>query len=509
MKIVQWKVARPGSQGRDRALENQRALRTDSQRARARGRALRTTDDRDAVFALPGDSARSPAVQRQVARIVGDVRRRGDAAVREWALKLDGLSGPVEVSQAELRRGWKETPKEIRAAIRVAVRNVGRVASLQKPRPFTVEVRKGVQIDQRVQPLAHVGCYVPGGRYPLVSSLIMTVVPARKAGVRTVTVMCPSITPAICCAAIEAGATRLLRIGGAQAIAALAYGTASIARADKIVGPGSAWVAAAKALVAPDCAIDFHAGPSEIVVWSDRGRADWIAADLVAQAEHDPDARAILVTTRPELAKAVAGEVRRALVVARAEPQARDRGLETQAALRTGAPAALRTARSYGSITAIVVRTRDEAVALVNRLAPEHLVCDTKRDAACITSAGTIFVGSWSAQAAGDYVTGSNHVLPTGGAGRFRGGLSTADFVRVFTVQTLTRAGIDALSRSAIVLAESEGLTAHAESIRCRASARLKPRPTSRLKPRAASLLKPRPTSRLKPRPTSRAKEAS
>jgi len=379
-------------------------------------------------------------VRKKVARIIADVRTRGDVAVREWSRKLDKLSGPFEVSPAELRRGWKETTTEVRDAIRLAVRNVSLVSAKQLPRPFSIDVRDGVRIEQRVQPLGHVACYVPGGRFPLVSSLIMTVVPARVAGVRQVTVACPAMTPAICCAAIEAGATRVLRIGGAQAIAALAYGTGSIARADKIVGPGSAWVAAAKAQVAADCAIDFNAGPSEIVVWSDRGRADWITADLLAQAEHDPEARAILVTTSRQLAETVR------------------RGLGNQAALRT--PKATPTVH--------LVPSRADAIALVNRLAPEHLVCDTRRDAARITSAGTIFVGQWSAQASGDYVTGSNHVLPTGGAARFRGGLSAADFVRVFTVQTLTRSGIQALSRSAIVLAESEGLLAHAKSIRCR-----------------------------------------
>lgn len=389
------------------------------------------------------DAARNPAVQRKAARIVADVRRRGDAAVREWSLALDGLTGPIEVSRAEIRQGWKDTPREVRDAIRLAVRHVGVVAAKQVPQPFAIEVRPGVRIEQRVQPLGHVGCYVPGGRYPLVSSLIMTVVPARKAGVPRITVVCPAITPAICCAAIEAGATRLLRLGGAQAIAALAYGTASIARADKIVGPGSAWVAAAKALVASDCAIDFHAGPSEIVVWSDHGPADWIAADLLAQAEHDPDARAVLVTTRRDLAREVERCVGRPF-----------RGANRGAAKAT----------PYVRLVA----TREDAIALVNRLAPEHLVCDTRRDAARIVSAGTIFVGRWSAQASGDYVTGSNHVLPTGGAARFRGGLSAADFVRAFTVQTLTRSGIQALSRSAIVLAEAEGLRAHAESIRCR-----------------------------------------
>lgn len=390
-------------------------------------------------------------VQRKVGRIVNDVRKRGDAAVREWSRKLDRISGPFEVSAAELRQGLADTPKDVRAAIRLAVRHVRRVAVQQLPRPFVVNVREGVRIEQRVEPLAHVGCYVPGGRFPLVSSLIMTVVPARTAGVREVTVVCPAVTPAVCCAALEAGATRVLRLGGAQAIAALAYGTRSIARVDKIVGPGSAWVAAAKAQVSGDCAIDFYAGPSEIVVWSDGGRPAWIAADLIAQAEHDPDARAICVTTNRDLAKMVAACVGRRFSGANG-----------------GSRGAAKATPYTTNITIKVVRTRDDAAALVNRMAPEHLVCDTRRDAARISTAGTIFIGNWSAQASGDYVTGSNHVLPTGGAARFRGGLSAADFVRAFTVQTLTRVGINALARSAIILAEAEGLLAHAESIRCR-----------------------------------------
>jgi len=393
------------------------------------------------------DATRNPVVLRRVARIVRDVRRRGDAALREWSRRLDGLEPgtALEVDSHELRQGWRDTAREARAAIRLAIRHVDRVAARQIPRGFIVRVHRGVTVEQRVQPLGHVGCYVPGGRHPLVSTLIMTVVPARAAGVRELTVVCPTITPAICCAALEAGATRVLRIGGAQAIAALAYGTRSISRADKIVGPGSAWVAAAKTLVSPDCAVEFNAGPSEIVVWSDRGRPEWIAADLIAQAEHDVDARALVVTTRPDLARAVAAAVRRRLPA--------------------GGPARRALVR-HGAI--IVATTAPEAAALVNRLAPEHLVCDNRRDAARVTAAGTIFIGNWSAQAAGDYVTGSNHVLPTGGASRFRGGLSAADFVRTFTLQTLTASGLAAVGPSAIMLADAEGLSAHADSIRCR-----------------------------------------
>jgi histidinol dehydrogenase len=218
-----------------------------------------------------------------------------------------------------------------------------------------------------------------------------------------------------------------------------------VARVDKIVGPGNAWVAAAKAQVSRDCAIDLHAGPSEIVIWSAHGRPDWIAADLLAQAEHDPAARAILVTTSAALARDVSREVARQMP-------------------RTG-PARTSIAQN-GAI--VVASSRRAAAAVVNELAPEHLVTDEAADANLIRTAGTIFVGPWSAQAAGDYATGSNHVLPTGGAGRFRGGLSAADFVRVFNVQTLTRTGIRGIGRSVVTLAEAEGLEAHAQSVRLR-----------------------------------------
>ena len=384
-------------------------------------------------------------VSRTARRIVIDVRHRGDVAVREWSQRLDGLTGGFDVSPRELRRGWDATPPEVRAAIRVAADHLGRVASRQRPRPFAVDVCRGVRIEQRVQPFARVGCYVPGGRYPLPSSLLMTVVPARVAGVADVVVACPRPTAAVCCAALEAGATRVLRLGGAQAIAALAYGTASIPRVDKIVGPGNAWVAAAKGIVAADCGVDFQAGPSEIVVFSDSGRADWIAADLVAQAEHDPGARALFVTTRSPLADSVRKAVSR--LTPRQGP-------------------ARRSLDGNGAV--IVVRHRQAAIDLVNRLAPEHLVCDRARDAAAIRSAGTVFIGRWSAQAAGDYCTGSNHVLPTGGAARFRGGLGAADFVRTFSVQTLSRRGLRAIGRHVVALAEAEGLHAHGNSIQMR-----------------------------------------
>jgi histidinol dehydrogenase len=333
----------------------------------------------------------------------------------------------------------------VRTAIRQAVKHLERVAERQVPRGFTVRVAPGIAIEQRVQPLARVGCYVPGGRYPLPSTLLMTVVPARVAGVRETIVVCPRPMPVVMAAAVEAGASAVFAIGGAQAIAAVAYGTRSIARVDKIVGPGNAWVAAAKALVSRDCAIDLHAGPSEIVVYSDRGQADWIAADLIAQAEHDPAARAIFVTTKRRLATAVADAVDRRMP---------DTGPARTSIARNGA--------------IIVARTTREAVDVVNTLAPEHLVVDEDATVDAFRAAGTIFVGPWSVQAAGDYATGSNHVLPTGGAARFRGGLGAADFVRLFTVQRLTRRGLATIAPSVVTLAEAEGLTAHAASVRVR-----------------------------------------
>jgi histidinol dehydrogenase len=412
---------------------------------------LLSASDAAAIARLAGcDRSRDPRVRRQAARIVRDVERRGDAALLSWRRRLDGDRGPAEIDARDVRAGWDATPRTVRTAIRRAIRHVERVARAQVPRPFALAVCPGVRVEQRVQPLGRVACYVPGGRYPLPSTVVMTVVPARVAGVRQIVVCCPAPAPAVLCAAIEAGATRVFRMGGAHAIAALAYGTASVPRVDKIVGPGNAWVAAAKDLVAFDggCAIDLHAGPSEIVILSDAAPAAWIAADLIAQAEHDPSARAIFVTSRRTLATAVL------------------RAIGRRAPLAGPARAAL---RDHGAI--VLADTRRQAWDVVTRLAPEHLVCDDADDIRRCGAAGTIFVGRWSAQAAGDYCTGSNHVLPTGGAARARGGLSAADFVRVFTVQRLTQRGLRTLAPSVIALATAEGLDAHADSIRVRTGA--------------------------------------
>src|SRR5262245_37287272 len=354
--------------------------------------------DEDAVARiLDRSAARDPKVERAAARIVADVRARGDAAVREYASRFDGNEGAFEITRAEMRREARRVPAPVRRAIRAAARSIRHVAARQVPRPWRTRPVPGVTIEQRVTPLDRVGCYVPGGRYPLPSSLLMTAIPARAAGVRDVVAVCPKPDPPVLCAAIEAGVTRLLRLGGAHAIAALAYGTESVPRVDKIVGPGNAYVAAAKALVSADCAIDFFAGPTEILIVSSSGRPDWIAADLIAQAEHDEDARAVFVTPSRRLAHSVASAI--------------------AARMPADGPASAALARN-GAI--VITRTLAEAVALSNRMAPEHVVCDSPAVAARLTRAGTVFVGEFSAQAAGDYVTGSNHVLPTSGAARAR-----------------------------------------------------------------------------------------
>jgi histidinol dehydrogenase len=384
-------------------------------------------------------------VAAAVAAIVSAVRRRGDAALLDYARRFDRLEGPLEVPPDEIEELAARVPPRVRAAISAAARNIEKVARRQRPRGWTVKTTGGVSVEQRVTPLDRVGCYVPGGRYPLPSSLLMTAIPARAAGVGEVIVACPRPEPVVMAAARTAGVTKLFRMGGAQAIAAMAYGTRTVPRVDKIVGPGNQYVAAAKALVATDCAIDFYAGPTEIVIASDNGNPEWIAADLIAQAEHDPQARAVLITSRRSLASRVA------------------RSVSLQMPVR--GPARESLAR-HGGI--IVARDRKEAAELANLAAAEHLVCDDDRFAAGVRSAGAIFIGSYTAQVAGDYAIGSNHVLPTNGAARFRGGLHAADFVRVSTVQRMTRQGLDNLASTVITLAREEGLEAHARSIEVR-----------------------------------------
>jgi histidinol dehydrogenase len=381
-----------------------------------------------------------------VRRIVGDVRKDGDQALRRYAAKLDGLAPkqPFEISQAEMKEAWKATPKPLQAAMQTAAGNIRRFAERQMPKEWSAS-SAGLTTGQRVRPLGAVGCYVPSGRYPLPSTLLMTVIPAQVAGVERLVAVSPKPARETLAAAALLGVNGFYRIGGAQAIAALAFGTESIRRVDKIVGPGNWYVTAAKKMVAFDCAIDMLAGPTEIVVTSENGDAVGIAADLVAQAEHDPDALAILITTNGALAREVVREVTQRVT---ANPVAK------QAIERNG--------------LAVVAGSVDEAREITNRLAPEHLTVDSNQDLDWVRNAGSVFIGRYSPQPMGDYVSGPNHTLPTGGVAQVRGGLSVMDFLKVITVQEYTLAGLQKLGPAAIALANAEGLHGHAEAVRAR-----------------------------------------
>ncbi len=426
---------------------------------------LTTLEQRGAV-----NTARLEPVVR---RIVGDVRRNGDKALLKYASKFDGLKKVANTSQnllricpEEMEAAWNATSLELQAAMQTAAGNIRAFAEKQLPRDFTVaggtdasaaskgqgkkasrkvNAGSGLTVGQIVRPLESVGCYVPGGRYPLPSTVLMTVLPAKVAGVQRIVVVSPKPAQETLAAAWLAGVTEFYGVGGAQAVAALAYGTESIPRVDKIVGPGNLYVTTAKKLVAFDCGIDMLAGPTEIVVTSETGDAAGIGADLVAQAEHDPDALAILITSNAVLAKAVAGEVKR---------QAQGNTIAKQALAASG----------------VIFVTRDvtEAHEITNRLAPEHLTVDAESDLAWVRNAGSVFVGQHTPQTMGDYISGPNHVLPTGRVGRVRGGLSVMDYVKVITVQEYSWAGLERLGPAAILLADAEGLKGHAQSVRAR-----------------------------------------
>lgn len=397
--------------------------------------------------------SRDLAAERVAARIVRDVRRDGDRGLLYWSGRLDGFprsSREILVSREEIRGARRRVSPALIRALDRAMENIAAVAERQKPLEWTVQLSPDVRITQRVRPLESVLCYVPGGRFSLVSTLLMTSIPAKVAGVRRIAVACPNPNGALLTAANKLGITEIARIGGAQAIAAFAYGTHTIRRVEKIVGPGNKYVTAAKRIVSADCAIDFLAGPTELLVLAERGEPLLIAADLVAQAEHDPSSVALLVTTSRRLAHAVAAEVDRHCGNLPASNPAR------RSFARTG--------------TIFIARTRAQAIAFANRFAPEHLSLPdcSSGVAERIEAAGSIFLGPWAAQPLGDYAIGSNHVLPTSGWARVRGGLSTADFVRCCTVQKVSRTGLRDLASTAKALAEAEGLVAHRRAIEVR-----------------------------------------
>jgi histidinol dehydrogenase len=379
--------------------------------------------------------------------ILAGVKKDGDRALLRYAAEFDELAKdqPLLVSRDEMKSAWDSTAPALQAAMMVARANILAFAEAQMPQEWTISPVDGVKTGQIVRPLGSVGCYVPGGRYPLPSTLLMTVTPAQVAGVERIVVCSPKPAKETMAAAWLAGVTEFYRVGGAQAIAAMAYGTATIERVDKIVGPGNLYVTAAKMLVANDCGIDMPAGPTEIVVTSETGDAAGIAADLIAQAEHDPETLAVLITSKETLARDVAAEVKL---------RTRDNEIAKQSLAAQGC--------------VFVTATVREARELTNRLAPEHLTVDSDADLKWIRNAGSVFVGKYAPQSMGDYISGPNHVLPTGRVGRVRGGLSVSDFVKVITVQRYTRAGLKKMGPHAIALAEAEGLKGHAESVRVR-----------------------------------------
>jgi histidinol dehydrogenase len=403
------------------------------------------------VHALEGRGSRLDEIEPGMRRIVDDVRSGGDRALLKYARKLDGL-GPkqaLRVSDSELRSAWRKASPEFRRALKVAATNIRQFCEWQKPKEW-IRSQNGISVGQLVRPLDSVGCYVPGGRFPLVSTLLMTVIPAQVAGVKNVRVVSPRPSLEVLAAAAMLGIEKFYRMGGAQAIAALAYGTESIVRVDKIVGPGNLYVTAAKKLVSFDCAIDMFAGPTEVVIVSADGNPAFIAADLVAQAEHDPETLAVFITTSKMLAASVVEEVNQG---GRGRPPLHKNVI------------ASKSLESRGAV--LIANSRQQGFDWANRIAPEHITVE-KRDVAMVRNAGSVFVGDYSAQAAGDYASGPNHVLPTAGAARFRGGLSVMDFVKLITVQELSATGLKRIAPTIETLAETEGLRAHAESIRVR-----------------------------------------
>ncbi|MGI4828627.1 MAG: histidinol dehydrogenase [Janthinobacterium lividum] len=414
-------------------------LKTFGENASVAAAAIKQIEQRGAV--------NTAKVDETVRSILADVRQQGDGGVRKYAGRFDALEAttPLLVSREEMREAWESTSDALHAAMRLAQANIRAFAEKQLPRAWSFRPQEGMEVGQIIRPLGSVGCYVPGGRYPLPSTLLMTVTPAQVAGVERIVVCSPKPARETMAAAYLAGITEFYRIGGAQAVAAMAYGTETIAAVDKIVGPGNLYVTAAKIAVSHETGIDMPAGPTEIVVTSEAGDANGIAADLVAQAEHDPDALPIFITTRAELAEEVVLEAKR---------QASGNEIAEQSLAQQG--------------FAFVTGSVEEACALTNRLAPEHLTVDAGSDLRWVQNAGSVFIGHHTPQSMGDYISGPNHVLPTGRNGRIRGGLSVLDYVKIITVQQYTRDALREVGPHTIALAEAEGLTGHAESVRVR-----------------------------------------
>jgi histidinol dehydrogenase len=389
------------------------------------------------------DTAR---VEPTVRKIVDSVRRKGDGALRSYASKFDGLAPRqvLRVPAGEMKAAWQAADDTFKHALQAAAGNIRQFCEWQMPRSWSHSAEVGVRLGQLVRPIDSVGCYVPGGRYPLPSTVLMTVIPAQVAGVERIVVVSPKPAKETLAAAHFLGIEEMYRVGGAQAVAALAYGTDSIEAVAKIVGPGNIYVTTAKKLVAFDCGIDMLAGPTEAVIVSEKGTAAFIAADLVAQAEHDPETLLIFLTNSIALGESVKKEV------------------SMQAAKNPIAKQAL-AKRGY----IFVARDIAQAMEAANQIAAEHLTVDEEL-LDSVVNAGSVFVGDYAAQSFGDYASGPNHVLPTGGLARLRGGLCVSDYLKVITVQQVSAKGLRKLAPIALPLAEAEGLVAHANSVSLR-----------------------------------------
>jgi len=398
------------------------------------------------------DRPSDPAmVERSVAPIIKGVRNKGDSALLRFARQFDGLGNlPLRVSEDELESAAERMTPAVREAASVAIRNIREYAEAQLPKEFWREFSPGRKLGWIVRPLEAVGCYVPSGRYPLPSTLLMTAVLAQAAGVKRICVVSPKPSTEILGCAHMLGIREVFRVGGAHAIAALAFGTKTIARVDRIAGPGNIYVAVAKKMLAGEVGIDFVAGPTEILILTETGDPRFIAADMLAQAEHDTTASAILITTSHPLAEAVAMEIERQLETLPTADVA-------QAAIHTGS-------RIY------VVPNIEAGVTLANRIAPEHLSLHDPLLLPQITNAGTVFLGQNTPESAGDYASGPSHVLPTNGVARLRGGLSAADFVKVIAIQQLSPSALEELAPAIKTLARAEGLEAHARAVEVRSA---------------------------------------
>ena len=414
-----------------------------------------TSDEIDDLLARL--AARSVALDSellaQVGAIIHDVRTRGNEAVIEYTRRFDSVDvSELRISEEVLRRSAEKVEPQIVAALRVAIENVRRFHESELEQSWEITPREGVRLGQRITPLERVGLYVPGGTAAYPSSIVMNVVPAQVANVERIVVTTPPRTlaenPAVAAALVELNVNEIYSIGGAQAIAALAFGTETIPRVDKITGPGNKYVAAAKKLLFGVVGIDAIAGPSEIVIVADEtGRADFIAADLLAQAEHGEDASAVLITTQRVLAEQVVNEVA-------SQVESLPRREIAQSSID-----------NYGAI--VIVESIEAACAIVNELAPEHVEIVTSDDeatAARIKHAGAIFFGSYTPEAVGDYLAGPNHVLPTGRTARFSSALGVYDFVKRTSLLRYSSSAFNAVAESVSVLAECEGLAAHARS---------------------------------------------